>query len=84
MTDDDKENLVNDEETIDIDYIERKLVFMKNKFINSDNDKNDIIIAMKETSNYRKDWIKKALRQFQRLFRSFRNTWNFRFWYDFN
>lgn len=52
----DKEN--NEYDSIDLSYIENKIVFMKNKFVNCESDKNEIEIAMQETRKYRNNWLK--------------------------
>ena len=40
-----------------METIDSAILFMKNKVINLDSDKTDIIEAMMATSQYRKNWI---------------------------
>lgn len=44
--------------TINQDEVDSLICFMKNKFVNSEKDKEEIFDAMQKTSDYRISWIK--------------------------
>ena len=40
-----------------IEEINNKIIFMKNKVININSDKEEVVLAMQETHSHRRDWI---------------------------
>lgn len=59
--------------------LEQNICFMKNKVVNSENDKNEIIDSMKETYSLRRSWIETNKPSLTEILTTFVKFCNYRF-----